>query len=263
MQSLAPDLFGKRVLITAAGSGIGRTMAEGFLRSGARVHICDIAEAALRSFASTQATLSFSVADVAKPTDVERLFAEATNRLGGLDILINNAGIAGPAGPIESIGIEDWTRTIDIDLNAQFFCARLAIPMLKRAGGGSIVNMSSSAGLMGYPMRSPYAAAKWAVIGLTKTMAMELGQFGIRVNAICPGSVEGDRMARVLAAEAKARGISEQSLRADYVKYTSMKCFVEATDVAALVMFICSDAGSRISGQALSVDGHTETLGSY
>jgi len=177
--------------------------------------------------------------------------------------LINNAGIAGPTGKIESIAIDDWIRTIDVDLNAQFFCARLAIPLLKRADGGSIVNMSSSAGLMGYPMRSPYAVAKWGVIGLTKTMAMELGQFDIRVNAICPGSVEGDRMDRVVEAEASARGVSAQVVRAGYVKYTSMKCFVEAADVVALVMFICSDAGSRISGQALSVDGHTETLGSY
>jgi NAD(P)-dependent dehydrogenase (short-subunit alcohol dehydrogenase family) len=263
MKALFPDLAGKRVIITAGATGIGRAMAKGFLDSGAHVHICDVAEDRLRSFASAESNLSFSVADVASPADVEKLFAEATRRLGGLDILINNAGIAGPTGKIESIAIDDWMRTIDVDLNAQFFCARLAIPLLKRADGGSIVNMSSSAGLMGYPMRSPYAVAKWGVIGLTKTMAMELGQFGIRVNAICPGSVEGDRMDRVVEAEASARGVSAQVVRAEYVKYTSMKCFVKAADVVALVMFICSDAGSRISGQALSVDGHTETLGSY
>jgi NAD(P)-dependent dehydrogenase (short-subunit alcohol dehydrogenase family) len=263
MQALPPDFAGKRVIITAAGAGIGWATAKGFLCNGAHVHICDVAEDRLRSSASAEPNLSFSVADVARPSDVDRLFAEAETRLGGLDILINNAGIAGPTGTIESIAIDDWMRTIDVDLNAQFLCARLAIPLLKRAGGGSIVNMSSSAGLMGYPMRSPYSAAKWGVIGLTKTMAMELGQFGIRVNAICPGSVEGERMTRVVEAEANSRGVSAQAVRADYVKYTSMKCFVEAADVVALVMFICSDGGSRISGQALSVDGHTETLGSY
>lgn len=263
MNGSFPDLAGKRVVITAAATGIGQAMAKGFLTAGARVHICDIAEDRLRSFASAEPNLSFTVADVAKPVEVGELFAQATAKLGGLDIMVNNAGIAGPTSPIESISVEQWTRTIDVDLNAQFFCLRHAVPLLKRAGGGSIVNMSSSAGLFGYPMRSPYAAAKWAVVGLTKTLAMELGQFGIRVNAICPGAVEGDRMIAVIEAEAKARNVTEQDVRDGYVKYTSLRTFVSAADVVNMVLFICSDAGRKISGQALSVDGHTETLGTY
>jgi NAD(P)-dependent dehydrogenase (short-subunit alcohol dehydrogenase family) len=147
-----------------------------------------------------------------------------------------------------------------VNINGQFYCARRAVPLLKAAGGGSIVNLSSSAGLFGYPMRSPYAASKWAVIGFTRTLAMELGEFGIRVNAICPGSVEGERTDRVIAAEAKSKGVSPEEVRKGYVRTVSMRTFVTAQDIANMILFICSEAGSKISGQALSVDGHTETL---
>jgi NAD(P)-dependent dehydrogenase (short-subunit alcohol dehydrogenase family) len=147
-----------------------------------------------------------------------------------------------------------------VNINGQFYCARRAVPLLKAAGGGSIINMSSSAGLLGYPMRSPYAASKWAVIGLTKTMAMELGKYGIRVNAVCPNAVEGPRMDAVIAAEAKAKGISKKAVYEGLVQGTSMRTFVSTDDVAGMILFLCSDAGSKISGQALSLDGFTETL---
>ncbi len=147
-----------------------------------------------------------------------------------------------------------------ININGQFYCARLAVPHLKAAAGGSIINMSSSAGLLGYPMRSPYAASKWAVIGLTKTMAMELGEFGIRVNAICPNAVEGSRMDAVIADEAQAKGISEKEVYARLVMGTSMRTFVSTDDVVNMLLFLCSEAGSKISEQALSIDGYTETL---
>jgi NAD(P)-dependent dehydrogenase (short-subunit alcohol dehydrogenase family) len=254
------DLTGKRAVVTAGGSGIGKAIALSIAAAGGRVHVCDIDAALLEAVATEEAGISGTLADVSDPAAVDQLFEAAREALGGLDILVNNAGIAGPTKALQDVEIDEWRCTIDVDLNSQFYCARRAIPLLLEAGGGSIVNLSSSAGLFGLPMRSPYVAAKWGVIGLTKTLAMELGANGIRVNAICPGSVEGDRMERVLAAESRALGVAPEIIRHNYVKHTSMRTFVSAQDVANLVAFICSDLGARISGQALSVDGHTETL---
>jgi NAD(P)-dependent dehydrogenase (short-subunit alcohol dehydrogenase family) len=188
------------------------------------------------------------------------LFDEALAAMGGLDILVNNAGIAGPVAPVDEIDPEDWRRCIAVDLDGPFLCARRAVPPIRAAGGGSIVNISSTAGLFGFPNRSPYAAAKWGVIGFTKTLAMELGPNGIRVNAICPGSVSGPRIDAVIAGAAKADGITEEAMRDIWLRQVSMRTFVEAQDIANMVLFICSDAGAKISGQALSVDGHTESL---
>ena len=251
---------GQRVLITAAASGIGYALAEAFVANDARVHICDIQKDLLADCKKTLPDVGATLADIADPLQVDRLFEKALAHLGGLDVLINNAGIAGPTAAVEDVTPEEWDRTMAVNINAQFYCARRAVPPIKEAGGGSIVNMSSSAGILGYPMRSPYAASKWAVIGLTKTMAMELGEFGIRVNAICPNAVEGPRMDAVIAAEAQAKGISEKEVYEGLVEGTSMRTFVSTNDVVNLVFFICSEAGSKISGQALSVDGYTETL---
>jgi NAD(P)-dependent dehydrogenase (short-subunit alcohol dehydrogenase family) len=179
---------------------------------------------------------------------------------GSLDVLVNNAGIAGPTARVEDIEPADWDRTIAVDLNGQFYCARLAVPLLKGAGGGSIINISSSAAFSGYPLRSPYAASKWAVIGLTKTLAMELGRFGIRVNAICPGSVEGPRIDRVIERDAAARGMTPEAVRNIYLSHTSMHTFVTADEVASLAAFLASDGGAKISGQVIGVDGHTESI---
>lgn len=254
------SLVGKKVMITAAASGVGRGIAQAFLDAGAGVHICDISAEGLREFQTKASGLGCTVADVSDPTAVERFFTEARDHLGGLDVMVNNAGIAGPTGSLEEITCEQWHQTMDVNLNGQFYCLRHAIPLLKEAKGGSIVNVSSTAGLMGYPMRTAYAASKWAVIGLSKSLSMELGPFAVRVNAICPGSVGGDRMDRVIAAEAKARGISTQAVRQTYLKQSSLGTFVDPVDVANLVLFICSDAGVRISGQSLCVDGGTQTL---
>jgi NAD(P)-dependent dehydrogenase (short-subunit alcohol dehydrogenase family) len=251
---------GLRVLITAGASGIGCAMAEALMANGAKVHICDIQTDLLCACRETLPGIGASIADVADPAQVDLLFDEAIDHLGGLDVLVNNAGVAGPTATVEDIDPADWERTMAVNLNAQFYCARRAVPLIKAAGGGSIVNMSSSAGLLGYPFRSPYAASKWAVIGFTKTMAMELGEHGIRVNAICPNAVEGPRMEAVIAAEARAKGLSREEVHADLVRNVSMHTFVSTDDVANLVLFICSPAGSKITGQALSVDGYTETL---
>lgn len=255
-----PGIKGLRVVITAAASGIGLAVAEAFVENGARVHICDVQEDLLAKCKVILPGVGISRTDVSDTAQVDRLFEEAIAHLGGIDVLVNNAGIAGPTALIEDVLPEEWDRTMAINIHGQFYCARHAVPLLKAAGGGSIINLSSSAGLLGYPMRAPYAASKWAVIGLSKTMAMELGEFGIRVNAVCPNAVKGPRMDAVIAAEAAAKGISKREVYDSLVQGTSMRCFVSTDDVAQMILFLCSRAGAKITGQSLSVDGHTETL---
>lgn len=257
---MADGLADKRVLITAGGAGIGRAIAGAFFRAGARVHVCDIDAEALADAEEQWPELGTTLADVADAEQVDRLFDDALGRLGGLDFMINNAGIAGPTAAVEDCDLEGWRRTLAVNLDGTFYCARRAIPALKAAGGGAIVNMSSSAGLFGYALRSPYVAAKWAIIGFTKTLAMELGPHGIRANAICPGPVTGPRMDRVIAAQAKARGVAEQQIRDNYTRNISLRTFIDAEDIANAAIFLCSPAGAKISGQAFPVDGHTESL---
>ncbi len=249
---------GKRVVVTAAATGIGATVAARFAAAGAAVHICDREPRALEAYLHAHPGIRGTEADVAVPGDVERLFAEARERLGGLDALVSNAGVAGPAAPVDEMDLEGWRRTLDVNLTGAFLCVRAAVPLLKEAGGGSLVVMSSNAGTMGLPYRSPYVATKWALIGLVKTLAMELGPFRIRANAICPGDVEGDRIRRVIALEAENRGLSYDEVYAERVEAVSLRTMVSADDVAALIMFVVSDAGARISGQALLVDGNAE-----
>ena len=205
---------GLRVLVTAGAAGIGKAFAAAFAAAGAKVFVCDIDPGALDALRATQAEIGSCVADVAEPAQVDALFDAATAFLGGLDVLINNAGIAGPTSPVEAIAIADWNRTIAVDLSGMFYCTRRAVPLLKQAGGGSIINLSSVAGRLGFPLRTPYAAAKWAVVGFTKSLAMELGPANIRVNAIQPGAVEGERIERVIAAKAKALGREPRRLQA-------------------------------------------------
>jgi NAD(P)-dependent dehydrogenase (short-subunit alcohol dehydrogenase family) len=249
-----------RVVVTAGAAGIGRAIAETLLRAGARVHICDVDDAAMDKARGELPGIGVTRADVAEPDDVDRLFADAKATLGGLDALINNAGIAGPTLPIEDIEPKDWNRTLAINLTGQYLCARRAVPMLKAAGGGSIVMMSSAAGRFGYPLRSPYAATKWATIGLTETLAMELGEHKIRVNAICPGIVAGPRIDAVIGAKAKARGVSFEAMREAYLSLASLHTMVSAQDIANMALYLVSDIGRTISGQALSIDGNLETL---
>jgi NAD(P)-dependent dehydrogenase (short-subunit alcohol dehydrogenase family) len=249
-----------RILVTAGAAGIGRAIASSFLEHGAHVHVCDIDERALSETARVLPDVTQTVADVARYADVERLFADVRDTLGGLDVLVNNAGIAGPTAKIEDIAPADWERTIAIDLTAMFYCTRLAMPMIKAAGGGSIINMSSSAGRLAYPLRSPYAAAKWGVVGFTKSLAAEAGPDGVRVNCIQPGLVAGDRMDGVIAARAQARGISHDAQREELLRTVSMRTFVTADEVANVALFLASDAGKHISGQAIPVCGDIQFL---
>jgi NAD(P)-dependent dehydrogenase (short-subunit alcohol dehydrogenase family) len=250
----------KRVVLTAGGAGIGRVTLQTFVEAGARVVTCDVDQAALDRLRGDLPQVPAIPADVADEAAVDRLFELALEQLGGIDILINNAGIAGPTGPIEEIAPDDWRRTLEVNITGQYLCARRAVPHIRAGGGGSIVNLSSAAGRFGFALRSPYCASKWAVVGLTKALAIELGRDQIRVNAICPGAVEGDRIDRVIAAKADARGVSFEAMRQQYVEAASMGRLISPQDIANMILFLCSDAGRLVSGQVIGVDGNVEYL---
>jgi NAD(P)-dependent dehydrogenase (short-subunit alcohol dehydrogenase family) len=249
-----------RVLVTAGASGIGRAIADLFLDQGAQVHICDVSDTFLADFRSTHPKAGCTKADVSSDSEVKHLFDEIEKSLGGLDILVNNAGIAGPTGSVDEISSEDWRRTLDICLTGQYLCAHHAVPMLKQAGGGAIINLSSAAGRFGYAFRSPYAAAKWGVIGFTQSLAKELGPENIRVNAILPGIVEGPRITGVIQARADQYGVSYAEMEKTYLDRVSMRRMVTAQDVATAALYLASPAGRNISGQSLGVDANVETL---
>lgn len=251
---------GLRVLITAGASGIGLCTAQQFASAGASVYVADVDRAALAQCLVNNPGLAGGYCDVAQEADVAQMFGHALEQLGGLDVLVNNAGVSGPTAAVEDIDLAAWHQCLAVNLDGAFLCSRAAIPVLKKQKSGCIVHLSSTAGLFGFPRRAPYAAAKWAIRGLTRTMAQELGPFGIRVNCICPGSVEGDRMDRVIAAEAEKTRTSPDEVRRMYVSAASLGQFVRAEDIANAIVFLCSEAGRMISGQDFVVDGHTETL---
>ncbi len=251
---------GLRVLVTAGAAGIGLDIARAFVGEGARVHVCDVDESALTALKTTDPDITWTQADVSDRGEVARLFGEAHSNLDGLDALINNAGIAGPTAAAEQIVPEDWDRVIAINLTGQFNCARLAIPLLKQSKNPSIINVSSIAGRLGMARRSPYCASKWGVIGFTKSLSLELGKDGIRVNSVLPGLVEGDRLRRVIEANARAKGIEFAAAEAEFVSYVAMKKTVPPQEIADTILFLCSSRGRTISGQAISVCGDVQML---
>lgn len=251
---------GLRVLVTAGASGIGGAITTALAAAGARVHVCDVSEAALAAYGQEMPGVASTLADVSDEGAVSRLFEDVEANLGGLDVLVNNAGIAGPTGAVEDIDISEWRRCIDVDLTGQFLCTRLAVPLLKRAGGGSIVNISSAAGRFGYAFRTPYAAAKWGVIGLTQSLAKELGPANIRVNAILPGIINGPRMENVIRERARQMDVPYSTMEKEYVDRISLRRMSDPEDVGAMVAFLVSPAARNISGQSLGVDGNVESL---
>jgi NAD(P)-dependent dehydrogenase (short-subunit alcohol dehydrogenase family) len=241
-------LEGKRIVVTGAGAGIGAAIADTARGYGAEVFGADIDR-------STDVNGHYDVADEA---DVARLFAAAVEQMGGIDGLVNNVGIAGPTGRVEDLDPAAFDHCVRVNVGSTFRCTAAAVPLM--SGAGSIVNIVSTAGIFGYPLRSPYAASKWAVIGLTKTWAMELGGRGIRVNAVCPGTVEGPRMDGVIEREAAATGSTAAAIRASYTAQVSMHTLITGADIGEACCWLLSDAARYVSGQVLSVDGNTETL---
>jgi len=245
----------QRVLITAGASGIGRELARAFTGAGARVGVVDIDGAALAALRAELPAVIAEICDLAELAQIERVIPRVIDTLGGLDVLINNAGIAGPTAPVDQVKPEVWDRVMRVNLGATFNVTRLAIPHLKESPAASIINMSSAAGRLGYPQRSAYATSKWGVVGFTKTLSMELGPLGIRANAILPGPVAGPRMERVLESRAATSGRTVEQERASAFTNQSLKFFTEASEIAALALFLASDAAKTISGQALPIDG--------
>jgi NAD(P)-dependent dehydrogenase (short-subunit alcohol dehydrogenase family) len=251
----------RRVLVTAGGSGIGREIARAFVESGARVCVCDIDEEALAAAGNEIPGLVTVVCDVSKRRDIESMVAASVEALGGLDALVNNAGIAGPTAPVEDLDPDAWERVLLIDLTGTFNVTRLAIPHLKRSGAGVIINMSSVAGRFGYANRSPYCTAKWGLVGFTKTLSIELGAHGIRANAILPDAVGGARIERVFEERARATGKALDLVRQEALSAQSLKRLVDPKDIAALAVFLASDAAKSISGQMLPIDNDMQTTG--
>jgi NAD(P)-dependent dehydrogenase (short-subunit alcohol dehydrogenase family) len=210
--------------------------------------------------AASDPGLTRSVCDVADPAAVARLFDTVNSELGGLDALVNNAGIAGPTALCESVALQDWERTLAVNLTGQFLCAQHAIPLLKASANPSIANLSSAAGRFGYALRTPYAASKWGVIGFTKSLSIELGAHGIRVNAICPGLVAGPRIDAVFANKAAQRGVAPEVVRDEAIARSSLRRMVTADDIANAIVFLASPLGANISGHAMPVDADTQAL---
>lgn len=251
---------GRKVLITAGASGLGLEMAKVFAGTGASVLVCDIDPQALKQAAQTIPGLLTTAADVSDEASVTALFEQVQTQLGGLDVLVNNAGVAGPTGYVETLTKSDWDRTLAVNITGQFLCARLAVPLLKQSKAGVMINLSSAAGHLGFAGRSAYSASKWAVVGFTKTLAIELGQFGVRVNAILPGAVEGPRIRAVIAAKAQTLNLPEQQVSDAYENQSAMGRMVSARDIANMALFAASDAAASVNGQALVVDGLTQAL---
>jgi NAD(P)-dependent dehydrogenase (short-subunit alcohol dehydrogenase family) len=251
---------GLRVLISGGASGIGEAIAAAFLEARARVHVCDVSEPILAAFRARYPDVLATHADVADRAAVDHVFAEQASKLGGLDVLINNAGIAGPTGGIDQITEAEWTYTVEVNLNAQYRFAHHAAPLLKASEHGQLIGISSVAGRLGYAWRTPYSATKWAIVGLMKSLAAELGPDGVRVNALLPGVVEGPRIDKVIAARAQQLGLPDAAMREEYIKRISLRRMTTAEDVAAMALFLCSPAARNVSGQAISVDGNVEYI---
>jgi len=250
-----------RVIVTAGASGIGRAIAEHFLASGAKVHICDINQKALDDVLSSNPGMRGSIANVGKPGDVDRLFAEATAWMEGLDVLVNNAGIGGPNAPIDEMEDDDWDLTIQINLNGAFYCAKRAARIMKQQESGCIINISSTSARTGLPNRAPYVVSKVGLEGLTRNLARELGPFGIRCNAVLPGSMENERGRMLLQRTADRDGITVEQARAQRLQYISMRTRIDPSEIADVAVVLTTPTFRHVTGQLFSVCGNVEWEG--
>jgi len=255
------NLKNKKIIISAGASGIGWATTKICLSRGAFVYICDLDLKSLnkiRKHSLNNKRLFSYNCDASNEEEVSNFFNQIKKKTNKIDALINNVGVAGPTGSLEKLNSEDWENTLHTDVNSHFYFTKRAIPLIKKSKNGSIINISSTAGILGFPLRSPYAASKWAIIGITKTLAMELGKFNIRVNAVCPGTIKGDRMKRVIRDKAKFTKISRKSIEKDFISMSSMKQWILEDDIGKMCAFLISDDSSKVSGQVISVDGNTE-----
>ena len=254
------SLQNKKIIISAGASGIGWATAKVCLSRGAIVYLCDIDTKSLKKIQkhplNNKRLFSYEC-DASDEDEVSNFFNKINKKTKKIDALINNVGIAGPTGTIEKLSSDDWERTLKINVISHFYFTKLAIPMLKNNKGGSIINISSTAGIMGFALRSPYAASKWAIIGVTKTLAIELGKFKIKVNAICPGTIKGDRMDRVIKDKAKFLKVSKKIIEKDFLSMVSMNSWISQEDIAYMCSFLISKDSEKISGQVFPVDGNT------
>lgn len=248
----------KRVIVTAGAAGIGLEIARAFHAKGAKVWLCDVVDEKLKEAEAALPGVKAVLCDVSDPKAVDDFVGKAVADMGGLDFLINNAGIAGPAAPVESISTEDWLRTMAVNINGQFFVARAAVPHLKKNKSGAIICMASVAGKYAFPLRSPYASSKAAVISFARCLSVELGPFNVRVNAIAPGVVSGDRIQRVFTDRAKTRGITYEEMEQIALRAVSLKTMVDPDEIAQMILFLCAPTGRAITGQTVSICGGLE-----
>ena len=255
-------LKNKKFIISAAGDGIGLKITESIIEKGGIVYLTDIDEQKINKINNNKKfnnKIFATQLNANNYEDVKKYFL-SLKKLKKIDGLINNIGIAGPTKYLENISSDEWSSTLETNLNSHFYFSKFSIPLLKKNKFGSIVNISSTAGLFGFPQRTPYAASKWAIIGLTKSLAMELGKYNIRVNAICPGSVKGDRMKRVINSKAKLLKTTPNKIQKEFELMTSIRSFVTKEDIASMVVYLLSDHSKNISGQSISIDGNTERM---
>jgi NAD(P)-dependent dehydrogenase (short-subunit alcohol dehydrogenase family) len=254
----ASSVQGLRALVTAGAGGAGRVIAQSFADRGARVLVCDIDPHAVAVLQSERPEICAFAGDVSTETTVADLFDMAESRFGGVDVLVNNVGIAGPTAPVERISTAEWNATLAANLTSHFLCVRRAVPGMKARGDGLIVNISSGSARVGLPLRLPYVVSKGAVLSMTLNLARELGPHGIRVNAILPGAIRGARIGRVIREKAQALGVSPEDYERSLLRFISLRTMVDPEDIAAMILFLASAAGRRITGQAIGVDGNIE-----
>ncbi|HEY0943525.1 MAG TPA: SDR family oxidoreductase [Steroidobacter sp.] len=251
----------QRVIITAGAAGIGRGIADSFLNAGAAVCICDIDESALQRASRAEPRLVCVTADVSALEDAARVVREANERLGGVDVLVNNAGVAGPTAALEDISLEDWTRTFSVNVTGAFLMTRAVVRQMKSRRSGCIVNISTASTVTGLPRRAPYIASKFAIEGLTRNLARELGPFGIRVNAIRPGFMNTPRMQNIIQHYAAERGASVETVEREALGYISLRAKIEPCEVGDMAVYLCGHAARHITGQLIGVDGNAEWEG--
>ena len=248
----------QRIIVTAGASGIGLAVAQNFLAQGARVFICDVSQGMLDKSISQHPGLQGGIADVGNPQQVETFFANAISEMGGVDVLINNAGIGGPRGQIEDISYTDWDDSIRINLSGMFYCVKQVIPAMKQQGNGSIINISTISAKTGLPGRLPYVASKVGVLGFSHNLARELGSFNIRCNTILPGLMDNSRGRLLVEKLANAKNISVEEGEQEYLRYISMRAWIQPSEIAAMALFLTSDEAKHITAQEIAVDGNLE-----